>query len=405
MIREDLHLKAVLGRSYYFNNPAKKSLGLEKGRTYILRGSRQVGKTTLLKEKILEAIESGALQPEDCLFLSCEAFASFDQLTELLTTWLNDRRERTLLLCLDEITFVPHWQRSLLWLINAGLLQNAVTLITGSNARDLKLSAERFPGRHVREMKICPLTPSDYRQLACFANKEPRELLEIFLRIGGYPHAIRDYYELGAVSDETCETYANWIFGDAHRFHLSREILEHLLFRVFDMAGNQVTWQRLIQKSGVKSHETAAAYVEHLELAFLCHVLPCFDPDKGMAAPRKAKKIYFVDPLLYMTVGGYIRGVRNNDRWWQDRLRDSEFKGRIFESVAVGTAARSHEHLNFWYSSNLKREVDLLVRRGDEMRLYEVKSSFEKVGPALGREVRVVTPETYWSELVSTPAS
>lgn len=402
-IREDLHLKPVLGKPYYFDNPVKKRLPLDPGRTYVLRGGRQVGKTTLLKEKILEAI-NGGIPTDQCLFLSCEAIGDFRELQKILVGWIGPRKRKPWILCLDEITFVPEWQRALLWLNNAGLLRPATTFLTGSNSRDLKQSAERFPGRRVQEAKIYPLMPADYRSLPCFSRMEPDELLNLFFRVGGYPHAVRDFYELGAVSDETFETYANWIFGDAHRFHLSRDILEHILFRIFETLGSQVTWQRLVEKSPVKSHETAASYVDHLELAFLCHVLPCYDPEKKMPAPRKAKKIYFVDPLLYAVVGGYLRGFRNVASWWANQLSLPEFCGRLFEAVAIGTAAHSGEEVNFWYSSGLKREVDLLIRRGDQMRLYEVKSAGGKIAPrALGQEVHVVTPQTYWNELVNTP--
>lgn len=364
VILEDSHLKQVWGKEYYFDNPLKKKLELKPGNTFILRGSRQVGKTTLLKEKIREALMDTKIEPENCLYLSCETIPDYQWLQHFLSEWLRTKKTKLLLLCLDEISFVSEWQRAVLWLINAGLLRQATTIITGSNARDLKKMAERFPGRRTQEIKIFPFSLADYAQIPCFKNDDGQKRLETYFRVGGFPHAVRDFCETGRVQDETYETYANWIFGDAHRFGLGRELLTHILFRIFDSLASQVTWQRLIEKSPVKSHETAAAYVEHLETAFLCHVLHCFDPDKEMSAPRKARKIYFIDPLLYGVVGGYLRGFSNTYEWWKECLADSQMKGNIFESIVVGHFSRRHEPLYFWYSSTLRKKADLLVKKG-----------------------------------------
>lgn len=398
-IQEDLHLKQVLAKPYYLDNPIKKGIDLIGGKAFLLRGARQVGKTTLLKEMILKAISSETISHDHCLFLSCEAFGGFKELQEFLAHWLSAHKGSPVLLCLDEITFIEEWQRAILWILNAGLLQKATTLITGSNARDLKKMSERFPGRNVKEIRVYPFSLKDYRHLPCFQALNDTELLATYLRVGGFPHALRDYYEYGAVTDETYETYANWIFGDAHRFQLTQDLLTHILFRIFDTLASQVTWQRLIEKSPVKSHETAAAYTEHLDLSFLCQVLNCYDPDKEMASSRRAKKIYFTDPLLYALAGGYLRGIRNVYSWWLAKLSAAEYEGKIFESVVVNHFARSHDPVYYWYSAGLKREVDLLVRRGDELDLFDIKLQPQKIKPALGCEVHVVTPQEFVKNL------
>lgn len=390
----DPHLQQIEAKPYYFDNPVKKTILLEKGRTFILRGGRQVGKTTLLKEKILQAIQKEGFSEKACLYLTCEALKDFTELQALLAEWLTPRKNQPLLLCLDEITFVEQWQRALLWLINAGLLKNATTLITGSNARDLKKSAERFPGRNVQELKIYPLSLKDYSTLPCFNKKPMSDLLDIYLKVGGFPHAVADFCEKGLVTDTTYETYANWIFGDAHRFGLNREILTHILFRIFDTISSRVTWQRLIEKSPVHSHETAAGYVNHLEEAFLSFVLHPYDPDKKMSSPRKAKKIYFIDPLLYALAGGYLKGIRNNYNGWLKQLLDQEFKSKIFEAVVASHFARQ-SNVYYWYSSNLNREVDLLIRHPDDISLYEIKMKKQMIKPALSKEVQVITPEEF----------
>ncbi len=394
-IENDEHIVQIKNKPYYFNNPIKRELLLEPGRGYIMRGSRQIGKTTLLKEKVKEAIEVNRIDSTKCLFLSCESFGNFEKLQDTIVDWLGPKKADHTVICLDEITFVDDWQKCVLWLYNSALLKNSSLFITGSNARDLKKMAERFPGRNVREVSLYPLSVDDYAILDCFKGKLKAELLDIYMKVGGFPHAIRDHCEFGHVLDETYETYSNWIFGDAHRFLLSREVLIHILFRIFDTLSTQVTWQRIIEKTPVKSHETASAYVEHLELAFLCKVLNCYEIDKEMASPRKAKKIYFIDPLLYVVAGGYLRGFRNSFKWWAEYLNESENKGNVFESVVINHLARTHDPIYYWYSSNLKREVDVLLKQGQEIELYDVKLQAQTVKPAIGKSVKVITPENF----------
>ncbi|MBI5299035.1 MAG: ATP-binding protein [Deltaproteobacteria bacterium] len=390
-IETDEHIVQIKGKPYYFDNPIKRNLLFEQGRGYILRGGRQVGKTTLLKEKIKEAIQTARLDAKKCLFLSCESFGNFEKLQDAITNWIEPKKNHQTVVCLDEITFVEDWQRCVLWLYNAGLLKNASLFISGSNARDLKKMAERFSGRNVKEINIYPLNIDDYSGLECFKNLPKEELLKIYMKVGGFPHGIRDFCEFGQVLDDTYETYSNWIFGDAHRFKLSREVLVHILFRIFDTLGTQVTWQRVIEKTPIKSHETASDYVEHLELAFLCRVLNCYDPDKEMSSPRKAKKIYFIDPLLCVIAGCYLRGLRNCYQWWVNYLEKREKLGNIFESIVINYLAGKNDPMYYWYSSNLKRETDVLLKKGNEIFLFDIKLEPQKLRPVMGKNVNVIS--------------
>ena len=172
-------------------------------------------------------------------------------------------------------------------------------------------------------------------------------------------------------------------------------MLTHILFRIYDTLASQVTYQRLIEKSPVRSHETASAYVDHLDLAFLCKVLHCYDQDKDMAAPRKARKIYFIDPLLYQLAGGFLRGIRNTFAWWKEQLKNSALRGNVFESIVVNHMARQGDRIFYWYSSNLKREVDVLIPSEGKMSLFEIKSKMERIKPVLGCDVSVITPEVF----------
>ena len=149
-INEDLHIKSIFHKPYYFDNPIKNDLKFHKGHTFILRGARQIGKTTLMKEMIAKSINEKTVRAKNCLFISCETFANFNELKDVLVFWLKDKQNVKSLICLDEITFVLEWQRVVLWIINSGLSANATILVSGSNARDLRKMVRALSGQECK---------------------------------------------------------------------------------------------------------------------------------------------------------------------------------------------------------------------------------------------------------------
>lgn len=112
-----------------------------------------------------------------------------------------------------------------------------------------------------------------------------------------------------------------------------------------------------------------------------------------MSAPRKARKIYYIDPLLYQVTGGFLRGIRNTFQWWKDEIDNNTLKGNIFESVVINHMARKRDRAYYWYSSNTQKEVDLLFDDSGKLSLYEIKSSSTNVAKTvLGKKVNIITP-------------
>lgn len=390
-IHKDFHLTNVLEKSYYYPQPLLKKLTLAPGDFHIFRGPRQVGKTTLVKEWIRQLLLEKKVPAQSILYLSCEGLEHFSELQDILIGWFKNQK-RDCFLFLDEISFVPEWQRAVLLLFNAGLLRQSCLCVTGSNARDLKESGERFPGRRGKgkDCSLYPLTWKDYQDLACFQNLTEEKLVEIYFRIGGFPHAIRDYVEYGGVTDETVTTYRNWILTDAARFELSEEILKQILYRVAQTLGSRITWPSLIETTTVKSHETALAYVEHLQDAFLCHTLHCYDPKINGPAFSKARKIYFIDPLLYFLARGWKENVVNIAPWIEEQVSDPRIYGSLLESFFINLAKQSFPSVYFWYSTKIKKEVDLVLPQKEALEIFEIKKGSEQPYRVLGKNVTIL---------------
>jgi hypothetical protein len=402
-IAQDPHLLAIEGKPYRFTPDLVKTLKWEPGDIFVLRGPRQVGKTTTLKLLIQRLLGEQA-NPKNIFYLSCEAIESFRELQKELARFLETRRKIRTFLFLDEISFVPSWQRAVLGVANLGLTAHATLVLTGSNARDLKESSEQLPGRRGKgqDLQIYPLSLWELAKLASFQGLTPGELLNLYLQIGGFPRAVAEYVMLGTITDETYGIYRNWIVGDASRYQLRQETLKQILFRIGDTLTSRITWPKLIENSPIRSHETALEYVEHLQDAFLCHIHYCYQPETKGPATQKARKLYFVDPLLYGIAFSWREGTSNVFQWMKAWLEDTDFRGKLFESVVVNHASRTHPQVYYWYTAKDKKEVDLVLPSPEPNRapnLYEIKLSDAPSFRALGEEVKILTPKNFYERL------
>lgn len=396
-IDRDTHLSTLEGKSYFFSNPLVTELSLEPGRFHIIRGPRQVGKTTLMKQLIRRLISSGNVSEQNIFFLSCETIKEYSELQETLFNWLPQTNKKACCLLLDEISFVSEWQRAILSCFNSGLLANCCLIVTGSNARDLKKSSERFPGRRGagKDISLFPLSPLEFGKLKCFSNLSNLDLLLTYMKIGGFPHAIRDFVKHGYVTDETYKTYRNWIIGDAARYNLAEETLKHILFRISQTVGSRLTWPALIENTPIKSHETALSYVEHLEDSFLCKIHYCYSEKQEAPAIKKARKLYFIDPLLYDLALAWKNGIENIWSYVDKRCQKSEQQGLMLESSYVCCLARYIEPIFYWYSTKHKKEVDIVFCEQGEFKLYDCKWTDKARYRALGKAVDILTPNHF----------
>ncbi|WP_052295949.1 ATP-binding protein [Pseudothermotoga thermarum] len=115
---------------------------------YTIRGPRQVGKTTFLKLYIKKLLESG-IPPSRILFLTCDDLKDRFELIEVIKNFfqLYGKSGGISYMFIDEITMIQDWQSGIKYLVDIGLLEDCLVVLTGSSAYDLKISSERLPGR------------------------------------------------------------------------------------------------------------------------------------------------------------------------------------------------------------------------------------------------------------------
>ena len=159
-IQQDKHIRTFEASKIQWHPPLLKT-PLQEDALHIIKGPRQVGKTTLLKLFIRNLLSDKKVSEKDILFLSIDAARSVDEVVEVIlyyfkTIETSNRRY----LFLDEASFLPDWPRGIKVLIDMGFDRNATYVVTGSSALDLKRSTEKLPGRRGkgRDFVLLPLS-------------------------------------------------------------------------------------------------------------------------------------------------------------------------------------------------------------------------------------------------------
>jgi predicted AAA+ superfamily ATPase len=370
---EDVHLQRLHRKAFVHPFPeVRLGMGL-----HMIRGPRQVGKTTWLK--ILLAQHSRE-KPTDCFYLSCENVRDHLDLAEVLKSV----RKRKLLF-LDEITFVKDWARAIKHEIDRGSL--ATTVLTGSNAADLRRGGERLPGRRGQgiDLLLLPMNFDEFcraRRQAGWALPSRLDELKQYFRIGGFPAAVQEAGGENRMPIEAHQTYQQWLAGDFTKFGKQEMHLREILLQIALTMSTPLSLQTLASRTQLGSHHTAQSYVELLEDCFGLRTLYAVDPNTGAFRFKKDKKFYFTDPLIYwMSLN------------WAGHPVPPEAEAVLAELTAHETLSRRHKRLGYFHSP--KGEVDFYVR--NEWAI-EVKWSpvVRNVSPAF-KTLRV-PKKTVWSQ-------
>lgn len=337
-----------------------------KGRVHILRGPRQVGKTTLVKSVIVEKMKNHKGPVPRTIFVQGDWIENFRQLDDVLRPHLN----RVDFVVIDEITFIDQWQRAVKGWYDEGISRRIQFLLTGSNAFDLKRQAELLPGRRGKgkDFELLPMSFQEYFENCASVLKvqDPGQVFSVFLQTGGFPQAIREYIATKQV-EESQETYLRWIRGDFLKAGKSDTLLQELFSALLKVETLPVGLDDLRARSSFGSHNTVREYLEFAESAFVLFGVSRIETNKWLFFPKKNKKYYFRDPLIAIIAHSWAR-VQVNPVFTQAYL---------CESVIAEEFHRKGIQFGYWHDKK-KNEVDFVSK---ELAL-EVKSGIDPSLPA-----------------------
>jgi uncharacterized protein len=334
--------------------PNKKGL-------YIIRGPRQVGKSSWLKRVLSHWVKRG----KRCFYLSCENISDFRELSELLKS-LSDRH----LVLLDEVSFVPEWDRAIKHSIDSGYTN--ILMITGSHAYDLKQGSDRMPGRFDGGGEF-ELLPMDFQEFTNIRSKigwswESRlDELRAYFRVGGFPTAVAEGGKEAKYPSKAIKTYWSWLAGDVSKLGKQEAYLIEVISQIAQMLSSATSLQNLASKTRIGSHNTVQEYIQVLESCFAVRTLLAIDPNTGVFRFKKNRKFYFSDPLLYWLALDLGRVSP-----------PKQYEACLSEMVAHETLARRYKR--FGYFRNDSGEVDFLLpkRWAIEVKWSQVPSNLSK---------------------------
>jgi len=328
-----------------------------KEKAIILLGSRQVGKTTLLKKivKNLDYLWFNADEPD---VISMFENASSSSLKKYFQGY--------------RIVVIDEAQR----IHNIGLKLKLITdtmpevqlLVSGSSAFEL--------ANHINE----PLTgrkweyflyPLSYGELVNHTGlMEEKRLLEHRMVYGSYPEIVTHTTAVKEILKQLTDSYLYkdiLIWDRIKKSHKVIKLLQAIAFQI----GNQVSYNELAKTVGI-DNATVEHYINLLEQAFVIFRLSSFSRNLRTEL-SKSRKIYFYD-----------NGIRNaliaNFKPLPLRLDI----GALWENYLVSERIKfNHYHSHwvnryFWRTRN-QQEVDYIEEKDGQLFAYEFKWNPNKV--------------------------
>lgn len=341
---DDPHLRRLEASAIRLPTPQVEEIDLGQPAVHILRGPRQVGKSTDLKLLTRRALATG-IEPGRIAYLSLDLLE--DQPPAALVETVIRALELAggkapRLVLLDEVTAVGRWQTAVKVLWDEGRIDRDVVVCTGSSAIDLAEGAvERLPGRRGpgRDFLVLPqgfpsfarvldeaippgpgvsvadIVSPDSRAALHDARAHLRPLhraLELYLRFGGLPASVAEARAgRREPSPEVRAVLWDSIVKEVQRRGASIPAVQALLERVMRSLGSKVSWSRLAREmdvplgpprrsgSGSPDPRTLQSYVEFLAINYWALIVYFWKPDSGGGALGRDKKVYFGDPLLH----------------------------------------------------------------------------------------------------------
>ena len=394
-IAADRHLKAAAEAPFLWNPVVFSREELASPSVFTLRGPRQVGKTTLLKRLVRESLEAG--WPHRRLL-----YYSFDLEREAEAPVRVVRLARDLFpgegpwrVFFDEVSSLPDWQRAIKYLRDQTPAAGYTFILTGSSARDIRVGAERLPGRRgpaarpdrvllpmdfatfcrVRGLPAPParlpvegfMDPANDQLLREAQLRLPELLtsLELYAANGGFPQAVGDLLRHGGLSESTLRVLWDVVAGDVDRWGRDHLVALKLLERVGRHLATPLSWRGLAEDMGV-APATAEEYVRLLADSFVLQVLHFWDPARRSWSPHKQKKLYFTDPA-WARIPGLLLGGGPPPL---PHLVEAVVAVALFRAVepAPVESFATPQRVFYWRSTG-GREVDFLVRTEEPLRV------------------------------------
>lgn len=337
----------------------------------VLTGMRRTGKTTLIKQLLLDLPNKNSLffdlQRADIRELF--SLKNYDDIRlALISRGLSDKQQ--MIVALDEIQLLPEITGVIKYLLDTHQIK---FIITGSSSYYLKnLFSESLAGRK----KVFELFPLSFGEFLTFKNlKLPKidwlksnfsfdifnrfsAYYEEFIRFGGFPQVVlaQTENEKRDLLSDIMSSYINIDIKTLADFADERNYynLAKLLAR---RVGSRVELTKLASESGLSRH-TVANYISFFEKTYLIATLPVYTHsiDREIV---KSKKLYFVDTGLANSLAELSSGA--------------QFENTVFNQVTCQGKLR-------YYALKTGQEIDFVLDEKTALEVKETPTELDQLG-------------------------
>ncbi len=312
----DPQLRYVKKQAYLFKSTLIDDFPIHTPGIYTLSGGRQIGKTTLMKQWMLHLLKK-KIDPQAIAFLSGELISDHFTFLHILQNQIeNMPKGKVKYLIVDEVNYIKDWDKAIKYAADAGLLEDIVLFLTGSDMGFIKEARMRFPGRRGKAARDFHFFPLSFRE-AVFLKRNLRseeeasiqmlyQEFEDYLIHGGFLTAINDFAANKAISPSTLITYSDWIRGDMLKRGKQEHYLREIILAIIKRYNSQVTWNSLSKDQAIDHPKTVYDYITLLEEMDALFVQQALVENTLSGAPKKARKLYFTDPFIYHALYSWI---------------------------------------------------------------------------------------------------
>ena len=348
----------------------------------ILAGIRRCGKSTILDMLRDDLLKSG-IAADHILSMRYTSEDFDDGMTDkemysgIKNQMVDDGRYYLLL---DEVQEIDGWEKA----VNS-LLENANTdiYVTGSNSKLMSSEISTYlTGRYI-SIPVYTLSFSEYLDFKQNDSRSPKELLNEYLRFGGFPIVALGHFDERSAYQIVEGIYNSVITNDITRRHnimnfdLFNRVVKYIVENVGKTFSANAIAKFLKSEGRSLSVEAVYNYLDWLEKAFVIYRCQRYDL-QGKSVLKTQEKFYLADASLKYCIMGFnpksIAAMLENIVYFELRRRGYEvYIGKNETKEIDFVAVRRDERIYVQVCRRLPEESDREVAN-----LLEIKDHYPK---------------------------
>lgn len=348
----------------------------------ILAGIRRCGKSTILEMLQDDLLKSG-VSSEHIISMRYTSEEFDDGLTDkdmyrLIKDKMTDNERYYLLL--DEVQEITGWEKA----VNS-LLEDANTdiYVTGSNSKLMSSEISTYlTGRYI-SVPVFTLSFNEYLKFKKSDSRPPKEMLNDYLRIGGFPIVALSNFDERSAYQIVEGIYNSVVTNDITRRHnitnfdLFNRVVKYIVENVGKTFSANAIVKFLKSEGRALSVEAVYNYLEWLEKAFVIYRCQRYDL-QGKSVLKTQEKFYLADVSLKYCIMGFnpksVATMLENIVYFELRRKGYDvYVGKNETKEIDFVAVRRDERIYVQVCRNLPEESDREVAN-----LLEIRDHYPK---------------------------